>query len=88
MRYDRTPSLDDLKSEIRSRELYGLFALFGFLPMVTMPADLSADSSIETMTDKDMHYKKFVKIFANPTLQEFFKYGLKRFEQLGVFNEI
>ena len=87
MRYENIPSLDDLKYELRSRELYGLFASFGFLPMVTLPEELSGDTSIEAFTNEDYKNKKLEEMFARAALTEHLKYSLKRFEDLGVLDE-
>lgn len=87
MRYDEIPTLEDLKYEMRSRELYGLFALFGFLPMVTIPKELSEDASIEAFTNEEYKNKKFEAIFARKELTDHLKYSLKRMEELGVLDE-
>lgn len=87
MRYENIPTLDDLKYEMRSRELYGLFALFGFLPMVTIPKELSNDTSIEAFTNEEYKNKKLEKIFSRDALTEHLKYSLKRFDDLGVLDE-
>ncbi|XP_065364309.1 uncharacterized protein LOC135957488 [Calliphora vicina] len=87
MRYENIPSLEDLKYELRSRELYGLFALFGFLPMVTLPKELSGDTSIEAFTNEEYKNKKLESIFARDELTNHLKYSLKRFEELGVLDE-
>ncbi|TMW39629.1 hypothetical protein DOY81_015291, partial [Sarcophaga bullata] len=87
MRYENIPSLDDLKYELRSRELYGLFALFGFLPMVTLPKELSGDNNIEEFIKGEHKHKTLEEIFSRAALTEHLKYSLKRFEDLGVLNE-
>ncbi|XP_073832379.1 uncharacterized protein [Musca autumnalis] len=87
LRYDAIPTMDDLKYELRSRELYGLFALFGFLPMVTIPKELSDDTSIEAFANEEYAAKKLALVFAQEKLQESLKYGLQRFEELGVLDE-
>ena len=88
LRYNEIPTFDDLKAELRQRELYGLFALYGFLPLVTMSKELSADNTIETMVDDSAKRKKFAEVFASEKLQTHLKYSLKRLEDLGVFDEI
>ncbi|XP_061402293.1 uncharacterized protein LOC133338124 [Musca vetustissima] len=87
LRYESIPTLDDLKYELRSRELYGLFALFGFLPMVTLPKELSNDTSIEAFTNEDYAAKKLALMFAQEKLQKYLKFGLQRLNQLGVLDE-
>ncbi|KAM7347472.1 uncharacterized protein ACRADG_007038 [Cochliomyia hominivorax] len=87
MRYENIPSLDDLKYELRSRELYGLFGLFGFLPMVTLPKELSEDTSIEAFTNQEYKNKKLEEMFGRKELTEILKYSLKRLEDLGVLDE-
>lgn len=87
MRYVNIPTLEDLKYEMRSRELYGLFALFGFLPMVTLPKELSDDTSIEAFTNEEYKNKKLEAMFARKELTDHLKYSLKRMEELGVLDE-
>ncbi|XP_054087223.1 uncharacterized protein LOC105215606 [Zeugodacus cucurbitae] len=87
LHYDSIPTLEDLKYELRSRELYGLFGLFGFLPIVTMPKELSEDNSIDNFMDEEFARSKFKKIFAQERLQAQLKYGLKRLDDLGVLDE-
>lgn len=86
-RYESIPTLEDLKYELRSRELYGLFGLFAFLPMVTMPKELSNDTSIEAFTNEEYTTKKLAAVFEREQLQEYMRFGLKRFEKLGVLDE-
>ncbi|XP_018800095.1 PREDICTED: uncharacterized protein LOC108975815 [Bactrocera latifrons] len=87
LHYENIPTLEDLKYELRARELYGLFALFGFLPIVTMPKELSQDSSIESLVDNEACRIKYKKVFAQERLQAFLKYALKRLDDLGVLDE-
>ncbi|XP_037937470.1 uncharacterized protein LOC119671046 [Teleopsis dalmanni] len=87
LRYEKVPTLDDLKYELRSRELVGLFGLFAFLPMISLPKELSEGNSIDSMTDAEGKRKKFEAVFGNPKLQETFKWGLKRFNDLGVLDD-
>ncbi|XP_011182551.2 uncharacterized protein LOC105212346 isoform X2 [Zeugodacus cucurbitae] len=87
LHYENIPTLDDLKYELRSRELYGLFALFGFLPLVTMPKELSDDSNIDNLVHEEFARLKYKKVFAEAALQAELKYGLKRLDDLGVLDE-
>ncbi|XP_018800063.1 PREDICTED: uncharacterized protein LOC108975792 [Bactrocera latifrons] len=87
LHYENIPTLDDLKYELRARELYGLFALFGFLPLITMPNELSGDNSIETMINGENVRLKYQKLFAQDNVQALLKYGLKRLESMGVLDE-
>ncbi|TDG43443.1 hypothetical protein AWZ03_010145 [Drosophila navojoa] len=86
-RYDEIPSYEDLLWELRSRETYGIFALFGFLPIITMPKDLSKDNSIENMQDESFKQKQLETIFSQKFLNDHHKWSLKRAEELGVFND-
>ncbi|XP_049310805.1 uncharacterized protein LOC125778220 [Bactrocera dorsalis] len=87
LHYENIPTLEDLKYELRARELYGLFAMFGFLPIITMPKELSGDNSIETMINEEAVRLKYKKVFAQERLQAQLKYGLKRLESMGVLDE-
>ena len=87
LHYENIPTLEDLKYELRSRELYGLFALCCFLPIVTMPKELSEDNSIENLVNEEFARLKYKKVFAQKRLQAQLKYGLKRLEDMGVLNE-
>lgn len=87
LHYDNIPTLEDLKYELRTRELYGLFALFGFLPVVTMPKELSENNSIDNLLNEELAREKYKNIFAQERLQAQLKYGLKRLDDLGVLDE-
>ncbi|XP_039959784.1 uncharacterized protein LOC120774315 [Bactrocera tryoni] len=87
LHYENIPTLDDLKYELRARELYGLFATFSFLPMVTMPKELSGDNSVENMINEDNVRAKYQKLFSQDNVQAQLKYALKRFDDLGVLDE-
>ncbi|XP_039959788.1 uncharacterized protein LOC120774316 isoform X4 [Bactrocera tryoni] len=87
LHYENIPTLDDLKYELRARELYGLFALFGFMPIITIPKELSGDNSIETMINEENVRAKYQKLFAQEHVQAQLKYALKRFDDLGVLDE-
>ncbi|XP_068150733.1 uncharacterized protein [Drosophila tropicalis] len=86
-RYEQIPTYDDLLYELRSREIYGLFGLFAFLPMITMPKELAHDNSIENMKDEAFKQKKMTAIFSQKFLNDYQKWALKRAESLGVFND-
>ncbi|XP_017487444.1 PREDICTED: uncharacterized protein LOC108375808 [Rhagoletis zephyria] len=88
LNHDNIPTLEDLRYELRARELYGLFALFGFLPMVTLPRELSTDNSIEKMMDENFARQKFEMVFAQERLQAQVKYALRRLDDLGVLDEL
>ncbi|XP_039959787.1 uncharacterized protein LOC120774316 isoform X3 [Bactrocera tryoni] len=87
LHYENIPTLDDLKYELRARELYGLFGLFGFLPLITMPKELSGDNSVENMRVEEKVREKYQKLFAQDNVQAQLKYALKRFDDLGVLDE-
>ncbi|KAH8404899.1 hypothetical protein KR222_010058 [Zaprionus bogoriensis] len=86
-RFEPIPSYEDLLFELRSREIYGVFGLFAFLPMITMPKELSQDNSIENMNDESFKAKKMEAIFSQKFLNDYHKWSLKRAEDLGVFND-
>ncbi|XP_049310520.1 uncharacterized protein LOC125778122 [Bactrocera dorsalis] len=87
LHYENKPTLEDLKYELRARELYGVFALFGFVPLIIMPKELSGDNSIETMVNEENVRAKYQKLFAQEHVQALLKYALKRFDDLGVLDE-
>nr|XP_014102552.1 uncharacterized protein LOC106627079 [Bactrocera oleae]XP_036221422.1 uncharacterized protein LOC106627079 [Bactrocera oleae] len=87
LHYENIPTLEDLKYELRSRELYGFFGLFGFLPIITMPKELSEDNSIENLVNEEFARLKYKKVYAQEHLQAQLKYGLKRLEDMGVLDE-
>jgi len=86
-RFEQIPSYEDLLWELRSREIYGIFALFAFLPMVTMPKELSQDCSLESMNDESFRVKKMEAIYSQKFLNDYHKWALKRADELGVFND-
>ncbi|BFF93391.1 uncharacterized protein DMAD_11252 [Drosophila madeirensis] len=86
-RFEHIPTYEDLLYELRSRETYGVFAMFAFLPMITMPKELSADNSIDNMQDESFKQKKMDAIFAQKSLNDYQKWALKRFDALGVFGD-
>lgn len=86
-RFDKIPSYEDLLWELRSRETYGLFALFGFLPIITMPKELAKDNSIENMQDESFKQKQLDTIFSQSFLNDHHKWSLKRAQELGVFDD-
>ncbi|XP_033149223.1 uncharacterized protein LOC108603861 [Drosophila busckii] len=86
-RYESIPSYEDLLWELRSREIYGLFALFGFLPIVTMPKQLAEDNSMESLNDETFMQKKLDAIFKQKFLNDYYKWCLKRADEVGIFND-
>lgn len=86
-RFKDIPTYEDLQYELRSRETYGLFGLFAFLPMVTMPKELSQDNSIENMQDEAFKQRKMDAIFSQKFLNDYQKWALKRADSLGVFSD-
>ncbi|XP_034474234.1 uncharacterized protein LOC117781575 [Drosophila innubila] len=86
-RFEHIPTYEDLLWELRSREIYGIFALFAFLPMVTLPKELSHDNTIDNMNDESYKAKKMDAIFSQKFLNDYHKWALKRADELGVFND-
>ncbi|XP_073828787.1 uncharacterized protein [Musca autumnalis] len=87
MNYERIPTLQEIQDEITSRELYGFFSLYSFLPMVAMLKEDSADISLEALADKEFAQKKVKLMFtSNPRTVETIKYALKRLDKLGIFD--
>nr|XP_016927954.1 uncharacterized protein LOC108008584 [Drosophila suzukii] len=86
-RFEDIPTFEDLQCELRSRETYGLFGLFAFLPMITMPKELAQDNSIENMQDEAFKQRKMDAIFSQKFLNDHQKWALLRAESLGVFGD-
>lgn len=86
-KFDKIPTLNDIKNEVRSRERVGFFALFAFLPVVTMAKDASEGSSIESLANEETALKFFKIMFQNEKLLSLLKYGLKRFDDMGVIDD-
>ncbi|XP_037709110.1 uncharacterized protein LOC119546702 [Drosophila subpulchrella] len=86
-RFEDIPTFEDLQYELRSRETYGLFGLFAFLPMITMPKELAQDNSIENMQDEAFKQRKMDAIFSQKFLNDHQKWALQRAESLGVFGD-
>ncbi|KAH8298382.1 hypothetical protein KR018_012191, partial [Drosophila ironensis] len=86
-RFEDIPTYEDLLYELRSRETYGLFGMFAFLPMITMPKELAQDNSIENMQDEAFKQRKMDAIFSQKFLNDYQKWALKRFDSLGVFGD-
>lgn len=87
MQHSCIPTLKEIKDEITSRELYGFFSSYSFLPMVAMRKEDSADTNLEALADKEFARKKVKVMFSsNPRTVETLKYALKRFDKLGIFD--
>ncbi|XP_034489565.1 uncharacterized protein LOC117793365 [Drosophila innubila] len=87
MHSEFVPSYEDIQHEIRSRELYGFFSSYAFLPMVTMKKEDSYDLSLEALTDSDFAKKKVQLMFSsNPRTTDTLRYALRRFDELGIFD--
>nr|XP_016931440.1 uncharacterized protein LOC108010939 [Drosophila suzukii] len=85
--FEDIPSYEDLQYELRSRETYGLFGLFGFLPMITMPLELAQNNSLEKMQDDAFKQRQMDAIFSQKFLNDYQKWALKRADSIGVFND-
>jgi len=85
--FEDIPSYEDLQYELRSRETYGLFGLFGFLPMITMPLELAQNNSLEKMQDDAFKQRQMDTIFSQKFLNDYQKWALKRADSIGVFND-
>ncbi|XP_034099229.2 uncharacterized protein LOC117564519 [Drosophila albomicans] len=86
-RYEKIPSYEDLLWELRNREIFGMFGLFAFLPMVTIPKELAADSTIENMNNEAFKAKRMEAIFSQQFLIDYLKWALTRADEVGVFND-
>lgn len=87
MHYEHIPTLAEISMEITSRELYGFFSSYAFLPMVAMRKEDSLDNSLEAMANKEFATKKVKLMFtSNPRTTDTLKFALKRFDKLGIFD--
>lgn len=73
--------------EITSRELYGFFASYSFLPMIAMRKEDSYDINLETLASKEFATKKVKLMFSsNHRTTDTLRYTLKRFNELGTLD--
>ncbi|KAL9883064.1 uncharacterized protein ACN427_010579 isoform 1-T2 [Glossina fuscipes fuscipes] len=87
MQFEKIPTLEDMKTEITSRELYGFFASYSFLPMIAMRKEDSYDINLETLASKEFATKKVKLMFSsNHRTTDTLRYTLKRFNELGTLD--
>lgn len=80
------PTLKEIYTEFNDYLLYGFYATYTILPIITMDKSMSADSSLDSLNDFHFAKTKFRQVYAQKELREKLMYNLKEFDKAGIFD--
>lgn len=81
-------TLQLLEEQVRRRELFGLAAATGILPLVLMTRGGGDDVSIESMASEETRAALQKALYTNPGYVEAMKYITRRFDEQGVLDNV
>lgn len=84
--FDKIPSWEEFKNDLRAKELIGFWAFEGVLPLLSMDKESSKDNSIESFNSDEGSRKKRQIMFSSERFLSTIKYMLDRFDELGVLD--
>lgn len=82
----KQPSLQEIHAEFNDYLMYGFYASYTILPLISMDKNISGDSSLENLKDPTFAKKKSRQTFAYKCLQEKLMYYLREFEKARTFD--
>ncbi|XP_055909387.1 uncharacterized protein LOC129944177 [Eupeodes corollae] len=86
LNYDKIPSWEEFKSDLRAKEFIGFWAFEAILPLLSMSKEASKDNSIESFNNKEDSRKKRQVMFTSDRFLSTIKYSLDRFDELSVLD--
>lgn len=86
LNFEDIPTWEDVREEVKSKEMFGFFTMEAILPIIALNKDKSKDSSMETLTDKDAFTEASRAMLSEKRVYESMKYSLARFDELAIFD--
>lgn len=86
LNFDKIPSWEDLKTDLKAKEFIGFWAFEAILPLLSMDKESSKDNSIESFNNEEGSRRKRQVMFTSDRFLSTIKYLLDRFDELGVLD--
>uniref|UniRef100_A0A1I8PNA5 CHK kinase-like domain-containing protein n=1 Tax=Stomoxys calcitrans TaxID=35570 RepID=A0A1I8PNA5_STOCA len=86
LKYRKIPSYEELRAQVALRESFGFFANHAIYPIISIDQTIAADSTFENFADRDFAKKKFTQILSQQKLMDMYKYTLKHFDEMKIFD--
>ncbi|XP_046803065.1 uncharacterized protein LOC111690962 [Lucilia cuprina] len=86
LNYEKIPTLQQIRNEVRKRELFGFFANHAIYPIISIDKEIAADSTFENFADREFAKKKFKQILEQQKLKDMYAYTLLHFNEMKVFD--
>ena len=86
LKYDEIPSYQQIRDEVRKRELFGFFANHAIYPIISIDKDIADDSTFENFADREFARKKFKQMLQQQKLKDMYAYTLLHFDEMNVFD--
>lgn len=82
----QVPTYQQIREEVRKRELFGFFANHAIYPIISIDKEIADDSTFENFADREFAKKKFKQIFEQEKLKDMYAYTLLHFNEMKVFD--
>ncbi|KAL5278004.1 hypothetical protein ACFFRR_002944 [Megaselia abdita] len=86
LHHDDIPTWEDVREEVRNKELYGFWTMEAILPIIALNKDTAKDSSIEKFADAEAFNNQRKIMLSEKRVYETMKYSLVRFDELGILD--
>lgn len=82
----KRPSIEEIRAEFNDYLMYGFYASYTILPLISMDKSISGDNSLDNFADPTFTRQKLRQTFTYKSLQEKIMYNLREFEKAGIFD--
>ncbi|KAM7348680.1 uncharacterized protein ACRADG_007935 [Cochliomyia hominivorax] len=86
LNYNNVPSYEQIREQVRKRELFGFFANHAIYPIISIDKEIAEDSTFENFADREFAKKKFKQILEQQKLRDMYAYTLLHFNEMKVFD--
>lgn len=86
LHHDDIPTWEDVREEVRNKEMYGFWAMESILPLIALNKEAAKGSSLESFADEEAFNRQRKIMLSEKRVYETMKYSLVRFDDLGIFD--
>lgn len=86
LNYEKIPTFQQIRQQVRERELFGFLANHTVYPIISVDKDISDDSTLENFADREFAKSKFKQMMRQQKLKDMYAYTLLHFNEMKVFD--
>lgn len=85
-KFEQIPTCEQIREEVRKRELFGFFANHTIYPIISIDKEIAGDSTFENFADCEFAKNKLKQIMEQEKVKGMFAYTLLHFDEMKVFD--